>query len=116
MWYDVDTNERYDDEKMLSMIRDYIEDMDYSDVVDEMLNECYPAVEIAGERFNPADVLKELNPDAYEEVTEVEKEYLYNEIEYVFKNYFKYIGETLTEHCDSKLNGYFADCYVWKEE
>lgn len=116
MWFDVDFEKSYTDEEMISMIRDYIEDMDYSAEVDSILDECYPVVKIAGSHFSPSNIMKELDPVKYAAIVEDEKEHLYNEVKYQFETYYKYEGQKLTEFLDNMISNYFADCYEWKED
>lgn len=49
--------------------------MERNERLDDMLNECYPEVEICGITFSPADILAECDPVAYRcAVAELEQE------------------------------------------
>lgn len=116
MWYDVDTNERYDDVAMLDLIRDYIEDMDVNDEVDEFIDDCYPTIKIGNATIAPSEVLKECSPYDYVLYVDDYKEHLYEEVKYYFDRFYKEINETLTHFLDNTLKSYFADGYEWREE
>lgn len=116
MWYDVDTNEHYNDAEMLDLIYGYIEDMEYEDFVDETIDDSYSNIEIAGIMFSPSKILKTLEPCVYENIILEKKDSLYREVEYYFDRYDKVDKQKLTDFLDALLSNYFADSYEWREE
>lgn len=117
MWFDVELNREYDNETMLIMIHHYIaneEDFDVS--VEEMLDEMYPVVTIAGSRFSPSEIMKELDPYGFDELVDEERERLFSEIEYQFSHYCIALGQTLFDFLDGMIPEDFGNCFVWKEE
>ena len=53
------------DSDIHSILVDILEDEMDNDIFDEMLDECYPEVELMGLTYNPSYVLKEVDPIAY---------------------------------------------------
>lgn len=116
MWYDVKTNERYNDAEMLDSIRDYIDEMDIYEEMDELLDECYPLIKIGNVTLTPSEVLNACAPEDYRFCAEEYREGLYEEVEYYFNHTEKESGETLSHFIEETLSGEFADYYEWREE
>lgn len=116
MWYNVETNERFNDEEMLALIRDYIDDTDFSDIVDDLLNESYPLIRIGTLTLAPSEVLKECSYRDYEDYINDYDEDLYNEIEYYFNHTEKENGEVLSHFIENTLSGEIVEKYEWREE
>lgn len=58
-----DEVETYTAEQLEDLFREYLESQE--DAYDEMLDECYPAVEIGTLRYSPSEVLYKVDPIAY---------------------------------------------------
>ena len=110
MWVYADTlKEVTDIETELSI---YFRSGDIAEnLTDELLNECYPVYEIAGEKFYPSEVVKKLARPLYNQIME-------EEIERVIADELYWL-ERVNPNDGDKLGNFIMpniDYIIWKGE
>ena len=110
MWVYADTlKEVTDIESELSI---YFRSDDIAEnLTDDLLNECYPAYEIAGEKFYPSEVVKKLARPLYNQILEEEIEGYIDDAFYEIENACPNDGDKLGEFTFANI-----DYIIWKED
>lgn len=110
MWVYADTlKEVTDIESELSI---YFRSDDISEnLTDDLLNECYPVYEIAGEKFYPSEVVKKLARPLYNQILEEEIERYIDEVTYKIERACPRDGDRLSDFTYANI-----DYIIWKED
>ena len=110
MWVYADTLEEVTDiERELSV---YFRSDDIAEnITDDLLNECYPVYEIAGEKFYPSEVVKKLARPLYNQILEEEIEGYIDDAFYEIEQACPNGGDRLSEFTFANI-----DYIIWKED
>ena len=116
MWVYADTlKEVKDMESELSLY--YRDEVFAEQLVDNLLDECYPTYEIGGIKFRPSEIVKKLARPLYNQIME-------EEIERAIADDLYWLEHAIPEHVvipndGEKLGNFVArdiDYIIWKEE
>ena len=116
MWIYADTlKEVKDMESELSSI--YRDEVFAEQLVDSLLDECYPTYEISGIKFYPSEVVRRLARSLYDQI-------MIEEIERLIADDLYWLEHAISEHVvipnDGEKLGHFIardiDYIIWKEE